>query len=67
MKLRVSMLPKIQILARADQPDEFYGLDSSALGFDEIAVNGGKRGLLVLVSPEAMAALDGIAVADLCS
>jgi Cys-tRNA(Pro)/Cys-tRNA(Cys) deacylase len=42
-------------------------LDSSALGFEEIAVNGGKRGLLVLVSPEAMAALDGIAVADLCS
>ncbi len=42
-------------------------LDSLALGFEEIAVNGGKRGLLVLVSPKAMAALDGIAVADLCS
>ncbi|MDX3911020.1 MAG: Cys-tRNA(Pro) deacylase [Sphingobium sp.] len=42
-------------------------LDSSALGFDEIAVNGGKRGLLVLVSPEAMVKVPDIAVADLCS
>jgi hypothetical protein len=26
MKLRAGKLPKIQISARADQPDEFYGL-----------------------------------------
>lgn len=40
-------------------------LDASALEYEQIAVNGGKRGLLVLLSPEAMAAIDGIETAQL--
>jgi Cys-tRNA(Pro)/Cys-tRNA(Cys) deacylase len=42
-------------------------LDASALEYEQIAVNGGKRGLLVLVSPGAMVAINGIEAALVCA
>lgn len=42
-------------------------IDSAAMQFDEVAVNGGRRGLLVLIQPGAMQTVLAATVADLSS
>ncbi|MCB1352296.1 MAG: Cys-tRNA(Pro) deacylase [Rhodobacteraceae bacterium] len=41
--------------------------EASALGFDEVGINGGKRGLILLLSPEAARAALGATAAPLCA